>query len=67
MSSKRKMRRKSCLGKLRHKDEASAVYAMARTGGVGLRVYICKFCGFYHVGHMNLRQKKGMAASRGQS
>lgn len=57
MSSKRRLRRKSCEGKVRHVDP-NAAQAAARSlvragksrGGI-IRVYCCSFCNGYHLGH----------------
>ena len=62
MSSKRAVRRKSCEGKMRHATEDAAICAMKKTPSLGLAVYRCPFCGSYHVGHMNKRQRQGRYA-----
>jgi hypothetical protein len=64
MSSKRLVRRKQCAGKIKHATEQAAITAMIHTPGTGLAVYRCKFCGSYHVGHMNKRQRQGRNARR---
>lgn len=56
MSSKRRIRRKSCTGKIRHlTPEAgwSAVRAMNVRKGYQGRMDVCRcsFCNGYHVGH----------------
>lgn len=64
MSSKRRVRRKSCVGKIAYAQESEAVAGMVHTQGTGLAVYKCRFCGAYHVGHMNRRQEQGRNARR---
>ena len=55
MSSKRRLRRKSCDGKVRHADSTAAlahIRGLIRNGGIGqFDAYRCKFCKGYHVGH----------------
>lgn len=56
MSSKRRIRRRSCSRKVRHEtaDQArAAMSALTRTKGwTGhMQVYRCRFCGGYHFGH----------------
>lgn len=56
MASKRRLRRRSCSRKVRHATSASAQAAItalhARKGYQGrLDVYICRFCGAFHIGH----------------
>ena len=50
MSSKRRLRRKACQGKIRHKTDGAAFYAASKTGD-GCAHYRCEFCSGYHVGH----------------
>lgn len=64
MSSKRQVRRKQCAGKVKHPTEQAAIAAMVRTAPTGLAVYRCAFCGAYHVGHMNRRQRQGRSARK---
>ena len=57
MSSKRRLRRKSCTGKKPYPtaaDAQAAVHHLVRSGhtrGGFLHVYKCKFAKHYHVGH----------------
>ncbi len=56
MSSKRAIRRRSCGRKVRHATSQAASQAIkglvARKGYQGrLNVYLCRFCGAYHIGH----------------
>lgn len=57
MSSKRKIRRKSCDGKQKHESRNDAVnhkMTLVRKGipiGAKLWVYLCSFCSRWHVGH----------------
>lgn len=57
MSSKRRIRRKACKGKVRHTDQArawAALHALERNKGPQgpMRVYRCQFCGGWHFGHV---------------
>jgi hypothetical protein len=44
-----------CMGKRRHRTWRGAQRAMAETGNtfgdLGLKFYLCRQCGFWHVGH----------------
>lgn len=56
MASKRRLRRKSCTGKVRHPSADAGhdhIHQLNRTRGYQGRmdVYRCRFCGGYHVGH----------------
>lgn len=56
VSSKRRIRRKACKGKIRHPSRAEAQVQMreairARRAGGYLNVYPCPFCRGFHVGH----------------
>ncbi|HEY0200651.1 MAG TPA: hypothetical protein VGC24_03055 [Burkholderiaceae bacterium] len=56
MSSKRRIRRKSCTGKQRFQVEAQAIAAIAalhRAKGYqgALAPYRCQFCNAFHFGH----------------
>lgn len=58
MSSKRRVRRKSCAGKVRHATMGDAtVHAdnLHKKDGHRYSVYQCGFCGGYHVGHDKYR------------
>lgn len=55
MSSKRRMRRKQCTYKVRHKNKNGAYSALRRVyknniNNHRLHVYKCNFCGGYHLG-----------------
>lgn len=57
MSSKRKQRRKGCIGKVAHKTQEHAAAALRghfRTFGYsqGVQWYKCTHCGLYHIGHL---------------
>jgi hypothetical protein len=62
MSSKRGLRRKECGTKARHASEENArvhwrrLMRLERSSGQSptgkLCVYLCRFCGSWHVGHM---------------
>lgn len=56
MASKRRKRRKSCEGKVRHSERRDATRQMTKTRSkadkpMSLHVYKCGFCGGHHVGH----------------
>lgn len=56
MSSKRRIRRKSCTGKVKHNTLSQGwahISNLVRTKGPqgNLRPYPCSFCRFFHVGH----------------
>lgn len=51
---------RSCLGKdaFPTKEEAHRrIVALVRTGGSGLRAYLCDHCRRWHVGHQPARRK----------
>ncbi len=70
MSSKRRIRRKSCTGKTRYLSFKEAEHAMTgfirRQSGSDwpLSPYRCKFCNGFHFGHVPLAQIKARAAAR---
>ena len=69
MSSKRRLRRKSCTGKLQFptQDAAlSAIKALTRSKGwQGLLVpYRCSFCGQFHFGHPPSKILRSMGRER---
>lgn len=41
---------RGCHGKVRHRDKGGAAIASKKLGWVGLNVYKCNSCGFWHVG-----------------
>jgi hypothetical protein len=51
MSSKRRLRRKACQGKIRHATEGVAWCAVRKLGAPGMHAYRCPHCGAWHVGH----------------
>jgi hypothetical protein len=58
VASKRRIRRKACDGKVRHKDAAGAKIAMRKTAHgaaaartSGLNAYQCPHCQGWHIGH----------------
>jgi hypothetical protein len=57
MASKRRLRRQSCEGKVRHETAGAAWIAAKRTGdGRETKPYRCPFCGLWHVGHLPHRK-----------
>ena len=66
MSSKRRLRRKGCEGKVRHASKSDGDYAahLARQKyRDGLFAYRCRFCRGYHVGHRPGRIRRIMEAT----
>jgi rubrerythrin len=57
MSSRRRLRRRACQGKVQHATREAAhveIRRIARTKWAyrpGLQAYRCPFCGHFHVGH----------------
>lgn len=54
MSSKRRIRRLSCKGKVRHLSAQAghaALRSLRRRDDDAMSVYACRFCGGWHVGH----------------
>lgn len=67
MSSKRRIRRRQCGHKRRYADAIAAgnVARYFRHQGQHLAPYRCPWCGWWHIGHPNKRQKQAMKARRG--
>ncbi len=64
MASKRKVRRKACTGKIKYELQKDAEIARnfifhknPEIHHSFLNVYKCKFCGSFHVGHLNRKQE----------
>ena len=57
MASKRRVRAKSCGGKVRH-ETADAAWIAARKTDSGVRPYRCRWCSMFHVGHEPGKQKR---------
>ena len=55
MASKGRIRSKECSGKVRHKTQAEAVsvaiYLREKDSDFYLKVYKCRWCHFWHLGH----------------
>jgi hypothetical protein len=62
MASKRKLRRKSCDGKAKHDREGAIVARkkLLKSGETNIGCYKCKFCGHYHVGHLNKKRLQSL-------
>ena len=58
MSSKRRIRRRSCTYKVRHGNFKEAMSHVREAGGFPYHTYKCKFCGGYHVGRYSQFQIK---------
>lgn len=64
MSSKRRVRRQICSGKVRYDNEQLAIGASSRAyrqWGKWMRPYHCKFCNGWHVGTMKHRRSDAHA------
>jgi hypothetical protein len=72
MASKRNVRRKGCLGKIRysseeegHKVAKNLRYMNSKQGILSrLNVYKCQFCKGLHVGHTNKKTIQGINLKR---
>ena len=71
MASKRKVRRKSCEGKIRYNTVEEAEKARNHVFHKNpeihrtyLNVYKCKFCGYYHFGHLDAKKQQGRNAKK---
>lgn len=66
MASKRRIKRNSCIGKIRHKTSAGAEAHAKELRDKGERVwpYRCRFCGGWHVGHPSKMQLIAQAQRR---
>jgi hypothetical protein len=66
MASKRRIRRKSCTGKIRHasKEEARIAAQKLRAKGEIVGVYLCRFCNGWHVGHTPRKIRRIMRARK---
>ena len=65
MSSKRRIRRRSCESKNRYNtygEAAEHARRLSRAKGARWSAYKCSFCGGYHFGRMSQRQKQSMIA-----
>ena len=65
MTSKRRIRRASCTGKVRFDsahDAQQAAYAACRRSGQWIVAYGCKFCGGHHIGHPPARVHQAIKA-----
>lgn len=57
MASKRRMRKRGCLGKHRHatpEEAARHIYSLSFISAKQYSSYRCNACGFWHVGHAML-------------
>lgn len=61
MSSKRRIRRRSCEGKIHHKDQTGAI-GHCKSLGEGVCPYKCKFCHGWHVGRFTKEAKAAWRA-----
>lgn len=63
MASKRRIRRESCTGKVRHPSARAGLdhirHLYIAKGWQGrMVVYRCRFCGGFHVGHAMARRER---------
>jgi hypothetical protein len=61
MSSKRRIRRRSCESKQRHEDLTGAI-AHCKSLGWLWHPYKCRFCHSWHVGRLSRRARMSMRA-----
>jgi hypothetical protein len=61
MASKRHLRRRQCENKIAHPTSRKAA-AVAHT--VGSSIYLCPFCGAWHVGRPSRKKRQRIAAAR---
>lgn len=70
MSSKRRLRRKSCAGKRRYATFQEAMAAVCearqRTGDT-IGPYRCRFARHFHIGHVTDKQRRAVAARGGEA
>ncbi len=59
MASKRRLRRRSCEGKIRH-VEVDGAYAHSKSLGWPYHPYKCKFCKGYHIGRYSFTAIRSM-------
>lgn len=68
MASKRHVRRRSCEGKVAHATREGAGIAAAKLrksfNGGTWAAYHCRWCGCWHVGRPNARQRQAMHGRR---
>ncbi len=68
MSSKRRIRRRSCGSKVGYDDKTAAVAAAGalrkKYEGGTYQAYRCEFCGRWHVGRPNAKERRATAARR---
>ena len=68
MTSKRRLRRRSCESKVQHLSEASAVRAAkavrAKNQGVPMWAYKCPHCGKWHIGTPSSRKLQASRAKQ---
>ncbi len=63
MSSKRGVRRRSCTGKVRHRDRSAAMATAKRmmsSKTSWLVPYACRLCGGWHVGHATAAARRAL-------
>lgn len=58
MSSKRRLRRKACEGKVRYLTHADACTVLSRLNRRELNAYRCPHCGWYHIGHIQAKVRR---------
>jgi len=69
MASKRRIKRKACVGKRQFADQTAAVAAMMcllSRGESGLSSYKCQFGGHWHIGHSTARNRRMAEMRQGQ-
>jgi hypothetical protein len=65
VSSRRRLRRNACTGKVRYETRAAAQTVMEKLRRPWtLNVYPCTYCGGFHVGHKKRGRRKDWRAGR---
>ena len=68
MTSKRRLRRRSCESKVQHLSEAAAVRAaravQAKSQGAPVRAYKCPHCGKWHIGTPDSRRLQALRSKQ---
>lgn len=68
MASKRRLRRRACLGKVRYSIGSVAQEAARKTSGLvhsRLLAYKCVYCNGYHIGHTPARLRQAAQSRMG--
>lgn len=70
MASKRRIRRKSCVGKIQYPNSAEAQAAAVKRSGIShsrILPYKCEFGGHWHIGHTPAKIRRAVRARMGNA